>query len=84
MGVQDVKDQAARDIEHGVSMLTSLVESNVGRADRAAQAGFDLAQQVCSFVQDPEGVGTDALEAAYGKFMSLHSGNFGPEWVGVT
>lgn len=84
MSVHDVKDYAAREIEHGSQMLTSLVESNVGRAERAAQAGFDLAQEVYRFVQDPDGVGTEVLAMAYTAYMSLHSGNFGPEWVGPT
>lgn len=46
------------------------------RLANATRAGADLAAEVTRYLDDPEGVGTDALYKANGRFLSLHAGNF--------
>lgn len=44
--------------------------------ERCRKAGNALAKVVYAYVEDPEGVGTDALRAAWNAYMTQDSGNF--------
>ena len=63
-------------IFQGLDHMRRVVEDKSMRASNAAVAGATFAYQVERFLSDPEGVGTDALRAAYDTFMGRHSGNF--------
>ena len=66
----------AQEIASGANWLADLVGSYEVFFNNAREAGYDLAQKVYEFVENPEAVGTDALREAYSEFMGLHSGNF--------
>ncbi len=75
-------DDVYRELCEGATVLVQRLAgcalANDERAQRAADAGNNLAAEVYRYRQDPEGVGLDALDAAYHAFMGQHSGNFTP------
>jgi hypothetical protein len=68
----------AQDIASAVNWMRDLVRDSESRYTVAAAAGYELAQTVDRYVDDPDAVGTDALAAACSKFMGLHSAHFAP------
>jgi hypothetical protein len=63
-------------IEREVDHLTRRLENWNRRALVATDEGERLARAVYEFLNDPDGVGTDALRAARDRFMAAHAGNF--------
>lgn len=63
-------------IDSELGWMSNVIRSKARRLECASQAGADLAAAVYQYIEDPEGVGTDALKTAYGDFMALHAGNF--------
>ena len=71
--------QAKNDVERNVDWLARAICGYRDRLQAAADVGLTLAQEVYAYAQDPDGVGTDRLEAAYAAFMGQHAGGFAAE-----
>ena len=67
---------AVATINRAVDHLSRFAGDQARRFFNAEKAGVELASTVQRFLSDPAAVGTDALYAAYGRFMTLHAGNF--------
>ena len=76
--------QAHEQIILGSIFLTKAVNEAQDRFERASNEGAAFAAEVYRYIQDPAGVGAEALHIAYESFMSQHSGNFGPPFEGTT
>lgn len=74
----DGATDAAEQIAQKVDWLVRSVHGSEAQFDRCRKAGTTLAAVVYAYVEDPEGVGTDALREAYNAFMTQDAGNFGP------
>jgi hypothetical protein len=68
-----------REIDQRVDYLVRLLAETSSRYERCRSSANDLAAVVYAFAEDPEGVGTDALSAAWQTFMQQDSGNFSSE-----
>lgn len=77
--MENVADGPMAEISRNLDWLERSLGDARSRLACASEAGGKLAAEVYRFTQDPEGVGTDALEAAYGSFMALSSANFYPD-----
>jgi hypothetical protein len=72
----DPIDAISKTIAQRLDHLCRLAKDKTLRLNSAERAGVDLASAVQRFLTDPAAVGTDALYAAYGRYMSVHAGNF--------
>lgn len=69
----------SRSIQQEVNVIERERDDARGRLREATSEGGTLAAAVYAFLDDPDAVGTDALHAAYSRFMGRHSANFTPE-----
>ena len=68
--------EAVAGISHRLDFITRTLESTAHREQNAKDHGFALACTVQAYLNDPEGVGKNALAAAYESFMAAHAGGF--------
>jgi hypothetical protein len=66
----------AEAITRSVDHMTRLVADGELRLTNATRMGGELARVVRAYLDDPEAVGTNALNEAWSNYMAAHSGNF--------
>lgn len=72
----DALTDAAENIREKVEFMVRVGHGTEAQFNRCRSAAGQLAGSVYAFVQDPDGVGTDALRAAWETYMQQDSGNF--------
>lgn len=68
--------QAADEIKRQIDWLVRCADGGTAQFERCRKAANAFASVVYAFVEDSEGVGTDALREAWSAYMTQDSGNF--------
>lgn len=75
--------EAIGEISRNVDWLERQLADAETRRDEARKRGYELAACLRHYLQNPGAIGTDALNAAYGRYMAAHSANFWPSTAQV-
>ena len=78
MKATEIAQEQQEVVARATDYLGRLIADNQGRYERASDATSYLCAEVQRFLDDPEGVGYDALASARQTVLSMHAGNFSP------